>query len=83
MSEQVPDLALLRGALVDALDEAAVLRDLLGLVFWAAEAVPRPKGAGLSRGAMMAQDRLELLIAQIEAARSQLRPPAGGCGLWL
>ena len=42
MSEQVPDLALLRGALVDALDEAAVLRDLLGLVFWAAEAVPRP-----------------------------------------
>ncbi|SCY87775.1 hypothetical protein [Paracoccus tibetensis] len=61
-------------ALTEALDEAAVLRDLLALVFWAAEAVPGPMGAGLARGAMMAQDRLELLIARIEAARSQLRP---------
>ena len=33
MSEPVPDRALLQGALVDALDEAVVLRDLLGLVF--------------------------------------------------
>jgi hypothetical protein len=65
-------------ALTEALDEAAVLRDLLALVFWAAEAVPGPKGAGLARGALMAQDRLELLIARIEAARSQLRPTAGG-----
>jgi DNA-nicking Smr family endonuclease len=61
-------------ALAEALDEAAVLRDLLALVFWAAEAVPGPKGAGLARGTMMAQDRLDLLIARLEEARSQLRP---------
>lgn len=67
-------------ALTEALDEAAVLRDLLALVFWAAEAVPGPKGAGLARGTMMAQDRLDLLIARIEAARTQLRPPPGGRG---
>ncbi|RJL04018.1 hypothetical protein D3P06_09705 [Paracoccus aestuarii] len=67
-------------ALTEALDEAAVLRDLLALLFWAAEAVPGPKGAGLARGAMMAQDRLELLIARIEAARSQLRPGTEGRG---
>ncbi|RJK92374.1 hypothetical protein D3P06_19260 [Paracoccus aestuarii] len=69
-------------ALTEALDEAAVLRDLLALLFWAAEAVPGPKGAGLARGAMMAQDRLELLIARIEAARSELRPGTGPRGRW-
>ena len=67
MSEPVPDLALLLGALVDALDEAAVLRDLLGLVFWAAEAVPGPKAAPLTRG-----DRLDLLVGHLERARAHI-----------
>lgn len=72
MSEPVPDLVLLRDALVDALDEAAVLRDLLGLVFWAAEAVPGPKAAPLTRGAILALDRLDLLIGHLETARAHI-----------
>ena len=72
MSEPVPDLALLRGALVVALDEAAVLRDLLGLVFWAAEAVPGPKAAPLTRGALLALDRLDLLVGHLETARAHI-----------
>lgn len=67
-------------ALTEALDEAAVLRDLLALLIWAAEAVPGPKGAALARGAMMAQDRLELLIARIDAARTQLQSLTGRSG---
>ncbi|WP_330447705.1 AAA family ATPase (plasmid) [Paracoccus marcusii] len=72
MSEPVPNLARLRGALVDALDEAAVLRDLLGLVFWAAEAVPGPKAAPLTRGALLALDRLDLMVGHLETARAHI-----------
>lgn len=72
MSEPVPDLVLLRDALVDAMDEAAVLRDLLGLVFWAAEAVPGPKAAPLTRGALLALDRLDLLVGHLDAARAHI-----------
>ncbi|TJZ91733.1 hypothetical protein FA743_09635 [Paracoccus gahaiensis] len=72
MSEPVPDPALLRRALVDALDEAAVLRDLLGLVFWAAEAVPGPKAPPLTRGALLALDRLDLVVGHVETARAQV-----------
>lgn len=72
MSESDPDPAPLRGALVDALDEAAILRDLLGLVFWAAEAVPGPKAAPLTRGALLALDRLDLLVGHLERARAHI-----------
>ncbi|MCG6111896.1 MAG: hypothetical protein MEQ74_06895 [Paracoccus sp.] len=72
MSEPDPNLPLLRGALVDALDEAAVLRDLLGLVFWAAEAVPGPKAAPLTRGALLALDRLDLMVGHLETARAHI-----------
>ncbi|TNH37659.1 hypothetical protein [Paracoccus haeundaensis] len=72
MPEPDPDPATLRGALVDALDEAAVLRDLLGLVFWAAEAVPGPKAAPLTRGALLALDRLDLLVGHLETARAHI-----------
>lgn len=72
MSEPDPSLALLQGALVDALDEAAVLRDLLGLVFWAAEAVPSPKAAPLTRGALLALDRLDLMVGHLETARAHI-----------
>lgn len=76
MSEPVSEPAPLRGALVDALDEAAVLRDLLGLVFWAAEAVPGPKAAPLTRGALLALDRLDLMVGHLETARAHIAASA-------
>lgn len=80
MTNQCLDIALLRGAVVDALDEAAVLRDLIALVFWAAETIPGVRATPLSRGALLAQDRLDLLVAQLEIARAHLQSarPEGG-----
>lgn len=74
MSDSHADMLTARAAVTEALDEAAVLRDLLGLVFWAAEHIPGDRGAALARGALMAQDRLDLLMTRLEAARQQLSP---------
>lgn len=57
--------ARLGAALVNAMDEAAALSEILALLFWASEGIGGPHGAALARGAMVAQERLEALQAAL------------------
>ena|GEM_PF-3398009 len=49
-----------------ALDEAAVLQDLLHLLFLAGEGLPGPDGAAVARSALLAKDRLRTLCDALD-----------------
>mgnify|MGYP005624427159 FL=1 len=57
--------------LAEARDEAAVLAEILELIFWAAEGLGDSHGAALARGAMLARDRVDRLRALLR----QTQPP--------
>lgn len=57
--------------LSEARDEAAVLAEILELIFWAAEGLGDSHGAALARGAMLARDRVDRLRALLR----QIQPP--------
>ncbi|MFC3167004.1 MULTISPECIES: hypothetical protein [Paracoccus] len=57
--------------LAEARDEAAVLAEILELIFWAAEGLGDSHGAALARGAMLARDRVDRLRALLR----QIQPP--------
>ncbi len=58
--------------LAEARDEAAVLAEILDLLFLAAEGLGDTPGAALARGAMLARDRLDQLR---ELLRDAQAPP--------
>lgn len=58
--------------LAEARDEAAVLGEILDLLFLAAEGLGDTPGAALARGAMLARDRLDQLR---ELLRDAQAPP--------
>lgn len=57
--------------LAEARDEAAVVAEILELIFWAAEGLGDSHGAALARGAMLARDRVDRLRALLR----QTQPP--------
>lgn len=57
--------------LAEARDEAAVVAEILELIFWAAEGLGDSHGAALARGAMLARDRVDRLRALLR----QIQPP--------
>ena len=57
--------------LAEARDEAAVVAEILELIFWAAEGLGDSHGAALARGAMLARDRVDRLRARLR----QTQPP--------
>lgn len=57
--------------LAEARDEAAVLAEILELIFWAAEGIGDSHGAALARGAMLARDRVDRLRVLLR----QTQPP--------
>lgn len=56
--------------LAEARDEAAVLAEILDLLFLAAEGLGDTPGAALARGALLARDRLDQLRELLRGARS-------------
>lgn len=63
---------LVAGMLLDAVDEVAMVADLVALLHWAAMGI-RGDGAGaLVRGAMIAQQHLETLRDLLQDARDLL-----------
>lgn len=56
--------------LAEARDEAAVLAEILDLLFLAAEGLGDSSGAALARGALLARDRLDQLRELLREARS-------------
>lgn len=55
--------------LAEARDEAAVLGEILDLLFLAAEGLGDTPGAALARGAMLARGRLDQLRELLQEAR--------------
>lgn len=66
------DMAPIREAFIEALDEAVALRDLLMLLFMAAENAGDQQGAAMARGALTAQHALERLVTCLHRARDGL-----------
>lgn len=62
---QVPD------QLIQALDEVTVIRDILTLLLWAGEGISGAQGAAVARGAMMAQERMDVLSAMLKSHTAQ------------
>lgn len=57
--------------LIQSLDEVTVINDILTLLFWAGEGISETQGAAVARGAMMQQERLNVLRAMLKPHTAQ------------